>query len=308
MPGGCGYLGAILVPWLLARGHIVTVYDSMLFGRGGLPEDNEHLTIIKGDVRNVGQLTFACEKQDAVIYLASISAEAMCQRDPHTAARVNVDAVAWAAEVAAVIGVPRFIYASSVAAYAPSENGSCEEDEMQPTTLYGHGKAEAEVAVRTYFPSATIVRCASVCGESARMRFDVTANMMIHDAIKKGVITVNGGEQKRSHIHIYDACDFYALLLDLPLERIAGQTYNLVAVNESVLETAQRIAEITGARIEVRPRSDTRSYTVDGTKARELGFKPKRTIEDAVRRIQAQFDLGTCWQDTMTNPKYMNLL
>jgi len=72
IPGGAGYIGARLIPFLLADGHKVTVLDAMWFGDGHLP-GNDNLTILKGDVRD----GLPKEDWDAVIWLASISNNAM---------------------------------------------------------------------------------------------------------------------------------------------------------------------------------------------------------------------------------------
>lgn len=304
--GGAGYIGAVLVPRLLADGHRVTVYDTMWFGNGHLP-DNGNLTVIKGDVRSVRDMNAACEGQEAVICLASISAEEMCQRNRTLARTVNIGGTMSVALSAKEAGVKRFIYASSVAAYASGDKASTEADDMRPTTIYGECKVEGELRVLKQHPEAVIVRSASVCGYSPHQRFDLTVNMMVHDAVRKGVITVNGGAQKRSHIHIQDVCEFYKLLLDAPKEKIAGQVFNVVAENATVAETARLVANEIGARIVTQPRSDERSYTVDGTKAREvLGFVPRRTVRQAVIDLKARFDSGY-WKDSLSNQVYQNL-
>lgn len=313
VPGGAGYIGAVLCPWLLTRGHIVTVYDTFWFGPASLPEDNAHLRVIKGDVRDRDAFAEACWGQDAVIYLASISNNDLCEQRPMLAAEVNVQAMSDAPRIAKEGGVKRFIYASSVAGYPPSEEPCKETVEIGKPTLYAIGKHWGEQSTRWQCDYA-IVRSASVCGPSSRQRFDTTVNMMVHDACKKGVITVHGGEQKRSHIHIYDLCDFYALLLDVGWDRIKGQIFNAVSENLSVLSTAKLVAEQTGARIDIRPRSDNRSYTVDGTKAREvLGFTPKRYVRDAIRDLKARFDsdeqgITRQYEGSLTEPRYMNML
>jgi nucleoside-diphosphate-sugar epimerase len=126
--------------------------------------------------------------------------------------------------------------------------------------------------------------------------------------VRKGVIHVNGGQQKRSHIHMHDACRAYRRLLDVPRETIAGQVFNFVAENQTVMQTAQTVAEEIGAvAIYNGPATDNRSYTVNGSKAREqLDFEPKKTVRDAVRDLKARFDEGM-WKDSMTNQYYMNL-
>lgn len=297
--GGCGYIGAWLIPHLLADGHKVTCYDTQWFGSGSMP-DNGSLTVIKADVRNPERFRLACEGQNAVIYLASISSEEMCQQNKRLAFSVN-RAAPTCALISRICGVERFIYASSVAIYG-SDNAT-EKTQPKPTTIYGMGKVDAEMML----PEATIVRSASVCGYSPHQRLDLTVNKMVHDAIRKGVITVNGGEQKRSHVHIKDISDFYKLLLKVPREKIHAQVFNVVAENQAVIETARQVAEVTGAKVEVRPRTDTRSYSVDGRKAQEtLGFTPKKKVVHAIRDLKVHFDSGE-WKDSETNPVYQNI-
>lgn len=306
VPGGGGYIGAVLVPWLLADGHHVTVYDTMWFGKHWLSEDNEHQTIIRGDIRSDEDMDAAMQGQDAVICLAAISAEAMCQRDPVLAENVNTNGSISVALAAIKARVKRFIYASSVAGYPSSDVPSTENTPMAPTTIYGQGKMSAERHVLDLIPDATITRAASVCGYSPNQKFHITVNTMVRDACMGGVITVEGGQQKRSHIHIQDVCDFYRLLLKAPAEKIRGQAFNVVAENATVAESASLVASETGARIEIKPRSDVRSYSVDGSKAKEvLGFTPKRSIREAVKDLKARFDSGM-WKDALTNEAYMN--
>ena len=316
--GGLGYIGSELVPLLWQAGHKVTVYDAMIFGT--YQQTPTGVTVIRGDVRNRDQFANACIGQDAVIYLASISSDAMCQKDPQLADEVNRTSFERNVLAARNAGVRRFIYASSVAAYGSSEFDAAENQPLSPTTLYAKAKASCEAVLTAYHGRdmvATITRSASVCGPAPRMRFDLTVNKMVHDAIRHGRITVNGGSQKRCHIHIQDICAFYLLLLDVPRERIAGEVFNVVAQNQSVLETAAlvirslapnvRRARNMPAFIEQRDATDDRSYTVDGAKAREiLHFSPKLTIVDAVRGMKSAFDAAQ-WRDSETNPSYQNL-
>lgn len=307
VPGGAGYVGAMLVPWLLADGHKVTVLDPMWFGPGYLP-DNDSLSVIKGDIRDMDIYAKACNGQDAVILLASISKEQMCQNDPGFASSVNQDSVAPSVTIARKAQVRRFIYASSVAVYGTLDGK--EDGPVAPTTIYGRGKVYAEAEVmeeQTEDFVCTVTRSASVCGYSLHQRLDLTVNMMVHDACRKGVIKVNGGPQKRSHIHIHDICRAYRMILTERRETVAGQAFNFVAENQSVLETSQLVAEETGARIEIGPATDDRSYTVDGAKARKvLGFVPNKTVRDAVLDLKARFDDGY-WPDSLTNPLYQNM-
>ena len=315
VPGGASYIGALLVPQLLADGHYVTVYDTLLFGDGWLPKDNGHLEIIKADVRNIHSWLDAVDGQDAVIYMASISRELLCQQNEALAQEINVDSFTPAIEAARRSGVQRFIYASSVAVYGSSNHDASEEEPLNPTTIYGRGKAACEKIMwqyqTDYFCCAS-VRSASVCGYSPRQRLDLTVNRMVHDAYRKGAITVEGGAQKRSHVHIRDLCDFYKLMLSKRTDLIRGQAFNVVQQNQTVLETATTVAREMGGlgkiEISMRPSVDNRSYSVDGSKAQEmLDFVPHRPIAEAVRDLKVRFE-GGYWPDSTTNPIYQNMV
>lgn len=287
----------------------------MWFGCKGMP-DNDSITVIQGDVRDAALFAKTCEGKDAVIYLAGITSDEMCQRNPLLHDYVNRDVFPRVIAAARVAGVKRFIYASSVAAYGSSDEDAKETRELEPSTLYGHAKKHGEAWVLAHQQSdftTTITRCASVCGPAPRQRFDITVNRMVYDAELHGVITVNGGQQKRSHIHISDVCDFYTMLLDAPAKKVAGQVFNVVGENSTVMETARKVADIIGSRIVTKDRTDNRSYTVDGTKAKEvLGFVPKRSVTEAIRDLHARFEsdaTGTTkqYQNLLTDQRYMNL-
>ena len=304
--GGCGYIGAMLVPQLLADGHEVAVYDTQWFGDGHLPKGNGNLEVIRADVRKELHMVRACEGRDAVINLAGISSEAMCQKSPRLAKTVNTEGMVVVAASAMTAKVERFILASSVAAYGSGDNDALETAPLRPTTMYGEGKKYAEDATRKLLPSATIVRAASVCGYSPHQRLDLTVNMMVHHAMRKGFITLAGGAQRRSHIHIQDVCDFYKFLLAAPLTDVAGRTFNAVALNQSIADTAKTVAGMTGTSIAVKDRTDDRSYTVSGDEMLRLGFKPKKRIEDAINDLIIRFKAGY-WPDADTNPLYQNI-
>ena len=264
--GGCGYIGSLLVPKLLADGHTVTVVDTQWFGSGGLPKDNGHLTVRREDVREL-----LGWDQDVVIHLASISQNEMYAKNKSLAESVN----RW------LPIAKRLIYASSVAAYGTSDDVLTEDSPLKPTTPYGVDKAWCEE--RVLVAGGVVVRSASVCGDASNMRFDTPINRMTRNAIK-GFITVNGGRQKRCHVSIDDLCDFYRLLVTSDVKGV----FNVVHSTQTMTETAKMVQRITGGEIQTNPSSDERSYQVSGEKAfRVLGWKPKWSLEEAVLYMKA---------------------
>lgn len=251
--GGSGYIGSRLIPYL-SKWHTVSNWDVM---------------------GSQGKFEFS----GAIIHLACLSNNDMCERNPALAKKLNEDSLAETIKYAK--GIEHFIYASSVAAYGNIEGEADETYPLNPTTLYGKAKQAGEEMLKASDLPYTITRCASVCGYSPRMRYDLMVNKMTHDAATKGVITVNGGEQRRSHITIDDVCEFYGMLLDT---KPARETFNVVGQNQYVLTTAHIVADVVGrTEIAVKPRTDDRSYAVSGRKAKEvLGFEPQWSIKDAV--------------------------
>lgn len=260
--GGSGYIGSRLIPYL-SQWHHVTNFD-----------------ITHGeDIRNTSLLRKFCQDKQVIIYLASMSNNDMCNRTPALATSINQ--YAFPGVVEAAKGVDRFIYASSVAAYGDQDNAT-EDMPLKPTTRYGEGKKSCEDWLASSDLPHVIVRAASVCGWSPRMRYDLMVNRMTRDAVSKGIITVNGGNQIRSHIHINDICRLYRLLLNA--KDIEGQAFNAVSENMSVMNTAERVSKVVGNTfIDVKPATDDRSYSVSGEKALiKLGFRTLYTINEAI--------------------------
>ena len=127
-----------------------------------------------------------------------------------------------------------------------------------------------------------------MCGYSPRLRLDLTVNILTNHAVNKGRITVFGGEQRRPNIHIDDITDLYVNLLNQPNKEIAGRIWNAGYQNNKVKEIAEIVQNVIGnnsVEIVVTPTDDNRSYHISSEKIKmELGFKPKRSIEDAVEK------------------------
>lgn len=310
VPGGCGYIGAMLCPHLLADKHVVTAYDTQWLGHGYLPEENKNMHVIKADIRDLDAFKRSCEGQDAVVYLAGLTNNDFCEKEPKLAAAVNRTAVPEVLEAARKAGVKRFVMASSVAAYGDSDTDATEESPLVPTTPYGKAKKFCEqwaLACNTKDFAVTVTRSASVCGSSSRMRFDLTVNKMVHDAVRNQFIVVNGGKQKRSHISIFDICMAYRMILKADASHVGGEAFNFVTENQTVEETALLVAATTGAAIDMRPAIDNRSYTVSGEKARRaLGFEPKKSIQETVEYMASLLQTKM-WKDSKTNPVYQNV-
>jgi nucleoside-diphosphate-sugar epimerase len=197
--GGCGYKGHVLVPKLLARGYEVIVFDLQWFGNYLLP--HKHLSVVKGDVRNID--TIPLDGVDCIIHLSSIANDPCGDLNPQLTWEVSALATMQLADQAKRRGIKRFIYASSGSVYGVKEELQVTEElELKPISEYNKTKMVGERVLLSYQDDMVvqIVRPATVCGCSPRMRLDVSVNLLTMQALSKGKITVFGGDQVRPNI------------------------------------------------------------------------------------------------------------
>ncbi|MCA3735358.1 MAG: SDR family oxidoreductase [Phenylobacterium sp.] len=286
--GACGYKGSVLVPKLLAAGHRVTAFDVQWFGNE-LPT-HDLLTVIAGDVRDIHSVPL--EGVDAIIHLASVANDPCGDLDPRLTWEISALATMRLADQAVRKGVRQFVYASSGSVYGVKDEPEVTEDlEPEPLTEYNKTKMVAERVLLSYADqmSVQIVRPATVCGVSPRMRLDVSVNMLTMQALTNGRITVFGGDQVRPNIHIDDITDLYIFLLERP--GITG-VFNAGFENISIREIAERVARSIPAEIVVTPSNDPRSYRQNSDKLRHAGFSPRKTVDDAIREIVVAYQRG----------------
>jgi len=266
----------------------VTAFDIQWFGNE-LPA-HDRLTVIAGDVRDVHAVPL--EDVDAIIHLASVANDPCGDLAPRLTWEISALASMRLADQAVRKGVRQFIYASSGSVYGVKDEPEVTEDlEPEPLTEYNKTKMVAERVLLSYADqmSVQIVRPATVCGVSPRMRLDVSVNMLTMQALTNGRITVFGGDQVRPNIHIDDITDLYIFLLERP--GITG-VFNAGFENISIREIAERVARSIPAEIVVTPSNDPRSYRQNSDKLRHAGFSPRKTVDDAIREIVVAYQRG----------------
>lgn len=310
--GGAGYVGAMLVPRLLAEGYGVSVLDLMLYGEDVI-NPHQNLNMIKGDIRDIELLKKSILGHDAVIHLACISNDPSFELNPNLGRSINLDAFEPLVQISKDSGVSRFIYASSSSVYGVKEEKDVHEEmSLEPLTDYSKFKADCEKILAKFespnFTTVTI-RPATVCGYSTRQRLDVVVNILTNLAYHKREISVFGGNQLRPNIHIQDMVEAYITLLRAPKEKIAGEIFNAGYENQSVLELAETVQKVVGddVRLVASPTNDNRSYHISSKKiAEKLGFVAKHSIADASNDLKEAFEAGLL-PNSLSDEKYFNI-
>lgn len=317
--GGAGYCGSLLIPQLLNEGYEVTVYDILYFGDYFLPKDNPRLKVVQGDIRDTRKLAAELKGKEAVLNLACISNDASFELDEKLSTTINLDAFEPMVIAAKEAGVQRFAYASSSSVYGVSDKPNVTEDHpLVPLTLYNKYKGMCEPLLFKHTGdnfTGVVFRPATVCGYAPRLRLDLSVNILTNHAVTNNKITVFGGAQLRPNLHVQDYVDLCKTMLSAPKEKVANQIFNCGYQNMSISDIALLVKKVVEEEFPAKkpieivstPGNDNRSYHINSDKIlKVLGFKPKHSIEEAVRDLCRAFRDGKI-PNPMADDRYYNV-
>ena len=248
--GGLGYVGTQLVPKLIEKNYIVSVYDLGIYGCHLKP--NPKLKIIKGDIRNIEKLNDVIKGHNIVIHLACISNDPSFELNPKLGKSINFDCFEPLVLSAKRSGVRKFIFASSSSVYGVKNTKDVtEEASLDPLTDYSKFKMHCEDILLSKTDNnflGCVIRPATVCGYSPRQRLDLVVNILTNFAFHKKKIKIFGGKQLRPNIHISDMVDSYLVLIQSEENKIKDQVFNVGFENHSVETLAKMVKKILKVR------------------------------------------------------------
>ncbi len=284
-------MGSVLCEHLLQAGYQVTIVDNLTHGQQSLFHLLAHTGVefVFGDVRDDRLLRRLLKSVDVVIPLAAIVGARACDRDPWLARAINFEAVALLNQLRS----PRqlVVFATTNSGYGTRTDESyCTEDTpLEPISLYGRTKVEAET-VLLQTPDSISLRLATVFGLSPRMRIDLLVNYFVHAAVTDGYIVIFEKDFKRNYVHIRDVADCFVHCIE-HAEHMVGRPYNvgLDSANLSKEELALRVKQyvpnfyIHFSDIGTDP--DRRNYIVSNQRLREAGFEARRTLDEGIQEL-----------------------
>ena len=302
--GGSGYVGSRLIYKLLEEtDHNIVNYDISLFGDNHLPE-NKKFVYHKEDITDAKKFEEAIVKNniDTVLHLACISNDPTYELNSELSKRINYDCFENLVKISKKNNVKKFIYASTCSVYGISDSPNVvETNELKPITDYNKYKALCEPILMKYLDDnfvGIIIRPATVCGFSEKMRFDLTVNILTNYAYNKGYIRVFGGKQARPNCHIDDMCDLYKKLIHDDITKFNGEIFNVGTENLKIIEVAKKVKSVMenklnkkDVEIRVEESADIRSYMINSDKIKNLlGFEFKKTVVDAIEDLCDAFE------------------
>ncbi len=314
--GGAGYIGSVLVPKLLERGHEVRVLDRMFWG---LPHyaGQRGVELVNADVRRMPEGVL--DGIDAVDHLAGFSNDPTAEYSPDANWQMNAVATESIARLCHAAGVRRFVFGSSCSLYDGAEDIETlldEEAALAPRGAYATSKRYSEEALLSQEDGRfepVVLRQATVYGPSPRMRFDLVVNAFVKDAlIRQRLILHGGGLMWRPLIAVNDLADAHIACLEAPPELVAGETFNAVGENHQVRELAEVVAaELVKlgkpVALETGPLPNlVRDYRCSGAKLRKrLDLKFTTTPTVAVEELVAEY--GRVPIEQLGHPRYYNI-
>lgn len=295
--GGAGYIGSVLVPFLLKEGHEVTVLDNFYFNQSTLLECcmDPRFHVVRGDVRKESLVGELMEGKEYIIPLAAMVGFPLCDADETAARTVNVGAI----ETILKLRKPgqKIIYPCTNSGYGVGQGDKfCTEDTpMRPISLYGTTKAEAEKLVLEAGDSLTF-RFATLFGASTRMRLDLLVNDFVYRAVFDRTAVIFEGKFKRNYVHIRDASAAFLHAIN-HFDEMKGKAYNcgLSSANLSKLELCAKIKEhIPGfvyIEAPIGEDPDKRDYIVSNERLEKTGWKPQYSLDDGIEELKKVYTI-----------------
>ncbi len=286
--GGAGYYGSLVVRQLLADGYQVHVIDNLMYGPMSLMELFIHprFSFTRGDVLDTELLKRELDGAWACVHLAALVGYPLCKKEPERAVAVNVGGTK--SVIAALDPATRLIYASTGSNYGEVEGICTEETPLNPLSLYGETKTEAEYLcmARGHVSS---YRFATAFGLSPRLRLDLMINDFTWQALVQRYLVVYEKHFRRTFIHVRDMARCVQHTLD-HWEQMQGHVYNVG--DDSMNFTKEEIVHLLQTKIqfachfaEVGSDADKRDYEVSYKKIRETGFRTSITMEQGVQEM-----------------------
>ena len=293
--GGAGYIGSELVKYFIDD-HKITVVDNLMYDATSLLRyaGHDNFNFIREDVRNYDFMKGLLSKNDIIIPLAALVGFPLCDKNKKAAVEINYEANKWIADNKSKDQM--VIYPCTNSGYGKSVDGEVvtEESPLNPVSLYGKTKVDAETVFRNT-DGCTTFRLATVFGPSSRMRSDLLVNSFVLKALKEKIIVLYECKFMRNYVHLWDVCRAFEFVTK-NWEQCKNGTFNMGndSLNMNKLDLCLKIQEYMPLEImkaEFTQDPDVRDYVVSSAKFYDKGFSCKYDLDDGIRQLVSAYSI-----------------
>lgn len=276
---------------MLARGFHVTALDKFTRNDTVLAAccADPNFEPVRGDARDKELVHKLMAKADVIVPLAALVGAPLCKQDPIAATTTNLDAVRLVVEAASSSQILLYPTTNSGYGIGQKDQFCTEETPLNPISLYGTTKVDAERAVLDSGRGATL-RLATVFGMAPRMRVDLLVNDFTYRAVTDRAVVLFEGHFKRNYIHVRDVTKAFLHALD-NFGSMRGEAYNvgLSDANLSKVELCERIKlQVPGfvfLNAPIGEDPDKRDYIVSNEKIEATGWRPDHSLDAGIGEL-----------------------
>jgi len=319
--GGLGFIGSNFIRYVLSKHEGVEVVNLDKMGMGSNPrnledlESDERYRFVKGDLLDFDLVSRLVREVDAVINFAAETHVDRSIANPRAFLESNTVGTFNLLE-AARLNNPRLriVHVSTDEVYSDILAGSYkEEDRLKPSSPYAASKAAADMFClayhRTYDLDVIITRCTNNFGPY-QFPEKLVPKTIIRASLGMKVPIYGSGRNVRDWIYVLDHCE----ALNLVLERgRPGEIYNISSGNEiDNFALVKKILSIMGKDesliefVEDRPGHDVR-YSLDSSKIRrELEWRPRHTLEEALKDVVEWYLKNEWWWRPLADERVLH--
>ena len=289
--GGAGYIGSVLVPRLLSEGYDVVVLDNFMYNQTPLLDccHDPRLTIVRGDARDKTLMERLMKDADAVFPLACLTGAPLCKKDPWAAKTVLLDAVQMVMDLSSPEQIVVFPTTNSGYGVGQKDKFCTEDTPLNPISLYGQLKVQAEEAVLSSGRGVTL-RLATAFGVSPRMRLDLLVNDFTYRAVNDRFIILFEAHFKRNFIHVRDVAKAFIHSVR-NFESMKGEPYNVglsdanLSKKELCDEIRKQVPEFYVLESAIGEDPDKRDYIVSNEKIERTGYRPDVSLQSGIGEL-----------------------
>ncbi|MEM2085826.1 MAG: dTDP-glucose 4,6-dehydratase [Archaeoglobaceae archaeon] len=315
--GGMGFIGSNFVRYMLQKYEDLEIVNLDALKYGSNPDNLRDLedsySFIKGDIADFELVSELVAKSDVIVNFAAETHVDRSISNPGAFVHSNFIGVFTILEaIRKKNKEAKFIQISTDEVYGDIMSGSFKEDDrLKPSSPYSATKAAADLLVlsyiRTYGIDARITRCTNNYGPY-QFPEKLIPKTIIRAFLGLKIPLYGTGKNVRDWIFVEDHCR----AIDLVLQKGDPGIYNISSGEEKTnLEVVETILKVMGKDenliefVEDRPGHDLR-YSLDSSKIRELGWRPKVSFEEGIRRSVEWYLQNKLWWERLIDEKILH--